>query len=401
MIKNDSIGIIAPQKYVFGIEEEDALILDCGEKLWPVTVEYETYGVLNSSKSNAILIIHAFTGDAHVAGYHSENDKKPGWWNEMVGPGKAFDTNKYFIVCSNNIGGCSGSTGPRSINPATQKRYNLTFPIITIADMVRAQHRLMEHLKINKWLAIAGGSMGGMQTLQWAVDYPDCSESIIAIATTSCLSPQAIAFDWVGREAIMSDPNWDNGNYENDIPEKGLAIARMLAHITYLSDKSMDMKFGRRLKEQIPKGIGISKDSMTSHPLDHNKIHYSRHSQQKHFCNSTGPGLNNDQIGNNHTNSFTKNFQVESYLEYQGQRFVERFDANCYLYITRAMDYFDLAAKNNGNIELSLSVAKASFLIVSFSSDWLFSPEDSQKIVRGLRHNNTDVVYCNIRTLDP
>ena len=193
--------------------------------------------------------------------------------------------------------------------------------------------------------------MGGMQVLQWAIDYPDCAESIIAIATTTSLSPQAIAFDWVGREAIMSDPNWDNGNYEDNIPEKGLATARMLAHITYLSDKSMNMKFGRRL-------------------------------------------------GNleNYNYDFTKNFQVESYLERQGQRFVERFDANCYLYITRAMDYFDLAANNKGNLELTLSIAKASFLVISFSSDWLFSPEDSKKIVRGLRHNNTDVVYCNIQS---
>jgi homoserine O-acetyltransferase/O-succinyltransferase len=352
MIKdNNSIGIVVPQKFVLGNEGEDALMLDCGKKLRPVTIEYETYGKLNKHKTNAILIIHALTGNAHVAGYHSENDKKPGWWNDMVGPGKAFDTDKYFIVCSNSIGGCSGSTGPRSINPETQERYNLTFPVITIADMVRAQYRLMQHLNINKWLAIAGGSMGGMQALQWTIDYPDCAASIIAIATTASLSPQAIAFDWVGREAIMSDPNWDNGNYEDKIPEKGLATARMLAHITYLSDKSMDMKFGRRLGKL-----------------------------------------------SNYNYDFSKNFQVESYLEYQGQCFVERFDANCYLYITRAMDYFDLTAKNNGNLETTLSVAKASFLVISFSSDWLFSPKDSKKIVSGLRYNNTDVAYCNIQS---
>jgi homoserine O-acetyltransferase/O-succinyltransferase len=351
MTEDNSIGIVTPQKFAFGSKGEDTLKLDCGKELRSVTIEYETYGKLNRNRNNAVLIIHALTGNAHVAGYHSNDDKKSGWWDEMVGPGKAFDTNKFFVVCSNSIGGCSGSTGPRSINPETKKRYNLTFPVITIADMVRAQYRLMQYLNISKWLTIAGGSMGGMQVLQWAIDYPDCAESIIAIATTTSLSPQAIAFDWVGREAIMSDPNWDNGNYEDNIPEKGLATARMLAHITYLSDKSMNMKFGRRL-------------------------------------------------GNleNYNYDFTKNFQVESYLERQGQRFVERFDANCYLYITRAMDYFDLAANNKGNLELTLSIAKASFLVISFSSDWLFSPEDSKKIVRGLRHNNTDVVYCNIQS---
>ena len=349
MVKDNSIGIVIPQHFIFGSKDDDALILDCGKKLQPVTVEYETYGILNQKRNNAILIIHALTGDAHVAGYHSKDDSKAGWWNEMVGPGKAFDTDKYFIVCSNSIGGCSGSTGPRSIDPKTDKRYNLSFPVITIADMVRAQHRLMEHLNIGKWLAIAGGSMGGMQALQWAIDYPDCAESIIAIATTTSLSPQSIAFDWVGREAIMSDPNWDNGNYEEKIPEKGLSTARMLAHITYLSDKSMNMKFGRRLGS-----------------LD------------------------------NYNYDFTKNFQVEGYLEHQGQRFVERFDANCYLYITRAMDYFDLSAKSNGDLGLTLSVTKANFLVISFSSDWLFSPESSKKIVRGLRHNNKDVTYCNI-----
>ena len=350
MIKDNSIGIVKPQKFVFGTEDEDALLLDCGKKLQPVTIEYETYGKLNKNRNNAVLIIHALTGNAHVAGYHSKDDKTPGWWNEMVGPGKAFDTNKYFIICSNSIGGCSGSTGPRSINPKTQKRYNLTFPVITIADMVRAQHRLMQHLNISKWLAIAGGSMGGMEALQWSIDYPDCAESIIAIATTTSLSPQAIAFDWVGREAIMSDPNWNKGNYEDEIPEKGLATARMLAHITYLSNKSMDMKFGRRL------------------------------------------GLND------YNYDFTKNFQVEGYLEHQGQRFVERFDANCYLYITRAMDYFDLSSKDDGNLELTLSAVKANFLVISFSSDWLFSPKDSKKIISALRHNNRDVVYCNIQS---
>ena len=351
MIEENNIGIVAQQSFTFGIEGEEPLVLDCGKELKPVTVAYETYGELNAKKDNAILIIHALTGNAHAAGFHSEEETKPGWWNEMVGPGKAFDTNKYFVVCSNSLGGCSGTTGPRSINSVTGKPYNLTFPSITIGDMVRVQHRLMQYLKVDKWLSIAGGSMGGMQVLQWATDYPDSSESIIAIATTTSLSPQAIAFDWVGREAIMSDPNWNNGNYEDCIPEKGLATARMLAHITYLSDKSMNMKFGRKLEDI-----------------------------------------------NNANDNFSKNFEVESYLEHQGQRFVERFDANCYLYITRAMDYFDLASIDNGKLESTFAAVKASFLVVSFSSDWLFSSEESKKIVNGLRQNNVDVAYCDIKS---
>jgi len=351
MKKNNSVGIVEQKSVVFGENGDDPFILESGKKLQPLTLLYETYGELNEKKNNAILVIHALTGNAHAAGRHTQSDKKTGWWDDMIGPGKTFDTDKYFILCSNCIGGCSGSIGPRSINPKTNKRYNMDFPIFTITDMVRAQYKLMQYLTIDKWLAIVGGSMGGMQALQWAVDYPDSSVSIIAIATASSLSPQAIAFDWVGREAIMSDPNWNNGNYEDIIPEKGLATARMLAHITYLSDKSMDIKFGRRM-------------------------------------------------GNSETNSknFTKNFQVESYLAYQGQRFVERFDANSYLYITRAMDFFDLSNKTNGDLASALSSSESKFLLISFTSDWLFSPEESKKIVHALRRNNTDVVYCNIES---
>ncbi|HJO92219.1 MAG TPA: homoserine O-acetyltransferase [Victivallales bacterium] len=348
---NNSIGIVKEHDFTFGSSDEDSLKLDCGKCLYPINIRYETYGELNNKKNNAILIIHALTGNAHVAGFHNKNDRKPGWWDQMVGPGKAFDTDKYFIVCSNSLGGCSGTTGPRSINPKTKKRYNMAFPTITIADMVRGQYRLMMHLEIPKWLSIVGGSMGGMEALQWAIDYPDHSESIMPIATTPYLSPQAIAFDWVGREAIKSDPNWQNGEYENNIPEKGLATARMLAHITYLSDKSMDAKFGRKLRD---KAI--------------------------------------------FENSFSRNFEVESYLDYQGHSFVERFDANCYLYITRAMDYFDLAAKHNGDLSESIKKIKSDFLVMSFSSDWLFPPESSKKIVKALRANNIDVVYCNIES---
>ncbi|OGV38445.1 MAG: homoserine O-acetyltransferase [Lentisphaerae bacterium GWF2_45_14] len=351
-MQNNSVGIVVPQDFSFGQTDEDALCLDCGKKLKYVNIRYETYGKLDSSSSNAILILHALSGDAHVAGFHSENDRKPGWWDEMVGPGKSFDTNKYFIVCSNIIGGCSGSTGPRSINPDTGKCYNMDFPVITINDMVKAQHRLMVHLGIKKWLAVAGGSMGGMQAIEWTISYPDAVDSVIAIATTSRLSPQSIAFDWVGREAIMSDPKWLEGNYDDIAPEDGLATARMLAHITYLSDESMYQKFGRNLQES-----------------------------DKYSFN------------------FHRDFAVESYLEHQGQRFVERFDANSYLYITRAMDYFDVSARAGGDLAKAFSEVKSKFLVVSFSSDWLFLPKQSKEIVRALLSGKIDVTYCDIASV--
>jgi homoserine O-acetyltransferase len=343
--------IVTPRDFSFGESEADALPLDCGKKLRGVNIRYETYGELNSRKSNAVLILHALSGDAHVAGYHSAGDKKPGWWDCMVGPGKHLDTNKYFVVCGNVIGGCSGSTGPRSINPDTGKRYNLDFPVITIADMVRAQARLSDHLGIEKWLTITGGSMGGMQAIQWAVDYPERIGSVMAIATTSRISPQGIAFNWVGREAIMGDPNWSGGAYEDNVPEKGLSIARMLGHITYLSDESMDHKFGRQLQE----------------------------SDEYSF-------------------DFSRNFAVESYLQYQGRRFVERFDPNSYLYITRAIDYFDVSARFGGDLSKAFGGVKCPFLVVSFSSDWLFPPYQSTEIVKALLANNIDVTSCEIQS---
>jgi len=351
MSKESKKMIVTPQNFQFG-KDDAPLELDCGRTLAPVNIRYETYGSLNADRSNAVLILHALTGDAHLAGYHSDSDKKPGWWDKMVGPGKAFDTDKYFIVCSNVIGGCTGSTGPRSINPETGKPYNMTFPFITISDMVRAQHRLMQHLDIEKWLSIAGGSMGGMQALQWAVDYPEAVGSVMAIATTARLSPQSIAFDWVGRQAIMSDPNWKKGEYEDDMePDQGLAIARMVGHITYLSDESMDKKFGRRLQEK-------------------EKFSFD----------------------------FSRNFQVESYLEYQGQQFVERFDANSYLYISRAMDYYDIAQKGDGDLNQAFTDVTSPFLIISFSSDWLFPKSHSKELVKALRNNNIDVTYCDIES---
>jgi homoserine O-acetyltransferase len=348
---NKDTLLIKPKDFTFGISESDGLPLDSGKVLYPVNIRYETYGTLNKDKSNAILILHALTGDSHIAGKYKETDKKPGWWDNMVGSGKAFDTDIYYIVCSNVIGGCSGSTGPTSLNPKTNSLYNLDFPVITINDMVRAQFRLMQHLQVDSWLAIAGGSMGGMQVLSWINQYPEYVKSAIAIATTSKLSPQSIAFDWVGRQAIMSDPKWNNGSYEKNIPEKGLAIARMVGHITYLSDRSMENKFGRKLQES------------ESYSYD-----------------------------------FNRDFQVESYLEYQGQQFVERFDANSYLYMSKAMDYFDLSQSGGGNLTEAMKNVKSKFLVVSFSSDWLFPPSASREIVKALRNNNIEVTYCNIES---
>ena len=342
----NSVGKVSPQDFTFN----EGLKLQCGQLLAPITLRYETYGTLSPNADNAILIEHALSGDAHVAGYYSESDEKPGWWDTMVGPGKTFDTNKYFIVCSNVIGGCSGSTGPGSMNPATGTRYGMDFPFVTIADMVHAQKKLLDHLGIRKWLCVAGGSMGGMQVLRWALLYPDCMESIIPIATTSRISAQSIAFNWVGREAIMSDPEWNGGHY-TDQPDRGLAIARMLAHITYLSEESMRRKFGRKLQ------------SATDYSFD-----------------------------------FDKDFSVESYLEHQGMRFVDRFDANAYLYITRAIDYFDVADKSNGDLAKGLAPIQCKTLVVSFSSDWLFPPEQSREMVRGMLKNGLDVTYCNIKS---
>ncbi len=347
--KKGSVGIVKTKYFTFA-HPPDELILESGEKLGPVTLAYETYGKLNKDKSNAILILHALSGDAHVAGYHSKRDRKPGWWDNMVGPGKAFDTDKFFIICSNVIGGCKGSTGPSSINPKTGKPYALDFPIITIKDMVNAQKHLIDHLGIKKLLSLAGGSMGGMQVLQWTVSYPEMCLSAIPIATAPYLSAQAIAFDEVGRQAIISDPNWQNGNYygTGKFPAKGLAIARMIGHITYLSEESMHRKFGRKLQ-------------------DREKYSYK----------------------------FLTDFQVESYLHHQGDKFVHRFDANSYLYITKAMDYFDVSAGYK-SLKDAFKNVKTKFLVISFSSDWLFPPHQSKEIVSALRSNGKEVSYVEI-----
>jgi homoserine O-acetyltransferase/O-succinyltransferase len=326
----------------------DGISLDSGASIAPVDVAYETYGTLNRSKSNAILLLHAFSGDAHAAGISPESGK-PGWWDNMVGPGKAFDTNRYFVICSNVLGGCRGTTGPSSINPATGCPYAMSFPVITIRDMVRLQKMLIEHLGIERLLSVTGGSMGGMQALEWAVSYPDAVASAIPIAATARHSAQQIAFNEVGRQAIIADPDWNDGNfYGRKPPARGLAVARMIGHITYMSDDSMREKFGRRLRDKDAFGYDFSVD-----------------------------------------------FEVESYLRYRGGEFVNRFDANSYLYITKAMDYFDLC-NGNGSLSSVFERVKARFLVISFSSDWLYPSYQSQEIVRALRGRNLDVAYCEL-----
>lgn len=325
------------------------LAFSLGGELKSFDIRYETYGKLNAEKSNAILICHALTGDHHAAGIYSLTDRKVGWWNNIIGPNKPLDTNKYFIICSNCIGGCQGSTGPSSINPETGLRYNLSFPNLTVKDMVEAQARLLDHLGINSLALAIGGSMGGMQVLQWAVDYPERVRKAIALATTSRQNAQAIAFNCVGRAAIMQDPLWKNGNYELDFPPKvGLSIARMMAHITYLSDKGLEEKFGR-------------------------------------------------QTHKNSGDYFDTNFEVENYLRYQGQAFVNRFDANTYLYITRALDLYDLRGED-GTLESTLEKVKANVMTVGFTSDWLFPPEQNLEIVRALLRCGKNATYAEIES---
>jgi len=326
----------------------DSISLDGGATLAPVEVAYETYGELNAHKTNAILILHAFSGDAHAAGISPESGK-PGWWDNMIGPGKAFDTNKYFVICSNILGGCRGTTGPASINPATGNPYGMSFPVITIRDMVRLQKMLIDHLGIVRLLSLSGGSMGGMQALEWAVSYPESVVSTIPIASTARHSAQQIAFNEVGRQAIIADPDWSEGNYyAGKPPARGLAVARMVGHITYMSDDSMREKFGRRLRGKSSFGFDFEVD-----------------------------------------------FEVESYLRYRGHEFVSRFDANSYLYITKAMDYFDLS-NGNGTMAAAFERTQARFLVISFSSDWLYPSYQSQEIVRALRSRNVDVAYCEL-----
>ena len=348
MIEENSVGIVETKFHKI----EEKIKFESGVEFGPITVAYETYGELNEEKDNAILVIHALTGDAHAAGYHSENDKKPGWWNTLIGPNKAFDTNKYFVICTNILGGCSGTTGPSSINPETGKPYGTKFPVFTIEDTIKVKKKLLDWLGIKKLYSVAGGSMGGMQAMQFPITYPEYVNSVILIATTSRLSPQAIAFNAIGRNSIISDPDWNNGDYydKENKPDRGLSNARMIGHVTYLCEEAMYNKFGRKLQD---------------------KDHYDFH--------------------------FDIDFQVESYLQHQGQIFVDRFDANSYLYITKAVDYFDIENKY-GSLQNAFKETNAKFLVISFDTDWLFPSSQSKEIVNTLMKLDKDVSYCEIKS---
>jgi len=344
-MKRESVGPVETQR----CRIPEGISLEHGDRLSQIDIAYETYGKLNREKSNAVLICHALSGDAHAAGWH-KGEEKPGWWDIIVGPGKALDTDKYFVICSNVLGGCKGTTGPSSINPGTGKPYGLGFPVITIKDMVDVQKGLVDILGISRLFAVVGGSFGGMQVLQWSVSYPEMVRLAVPIATSAYSSPQQIAFNEVGRRAITSDPDWNNGNYYGiAVPRRGLALARMVGHITYLSDESMHQKFGRRLQD---------------------KSEYSF--------------------------DFSADFQVESYLRYHGDSFTKRFDANSYLYITKAIDYFDLS--KDGSLSEGFRGVKAKFQVISISSDWLYPPYQSREIAEALSANEIDVRQCEIKS---
>ena len=345
-MKSKSVGNVETQYLKLPGELE----LDSGKKLKDITVAYETYGTLNKEKKNAILVCHALTGDSHAAGWH-KGDNKPGWWEILIGHGKALDPKKYFIICSNVLGGCKGTTGPKSINPDTGEPYGLDFPVITIKDMVKVQKKLIDHFGIKKLQAVIGGSMGGMQVFQWIVSYPEMVRKAMPIATTARSSPQQIAFNEVGRQAIVKDPNWQKGKYynTNKAPESGLSLARMMAHITYLSDESMHLKFGRNLQ-------------------DKEKITYD----------------------------FTTDFQVESYLHHQGDTFVKRFDANTYLYVTKAIDLFDMAI--NGSLVDGFKPITSKVEIINVNSDWLYTTEQSEEMLTAMQSNDIEVTYNEIKS---
>jgi homoserine O-acetyltransferase len=347
-IAEDSVGIVESRIIHFS----EALTLQCGKTLPEYDIAYETYGELNADASNAILICHALSGDQHAAGYHDMQEKKPGWWDSAIGPGKPIDTSRFFVVCINNLGGCKGSSGPNTINPQTGRYWGPDFPIVTVRDWVQCQHRFMLSLNISHWCAIIGGSLGGMQVLQWTIDYPELIKHAVVIAAAPKLSAQNIAFNEVARQSIMSDPDFCDGNYleQKTVPRRGLMLARMLGHITYLSDDAMREKFGRELRE--------------------GKLNFG----------------------------FDVDFQVESYLRYQGTSFVDRFDANTYLLMTKTLDYFDPAGDYADDLALALKQASARFFVVSFTSDWRFAPERSREIVKALLQAEKRVSYIEIES---
>ena len=346
MSENSSVGIVAPQIAHF----HEPLTLKSGQVLPQFNLIYETYGELNADKSNAVLICHALSGHHHVAGKHSENDKNPGWWDNLIGPGKPLDTNKFFVIGLNNLGGCHGSSGPISTNPDTDRPWGATFPIVTVEDWVNSQARLADYLGIKQLAAVLGGSLGGMQALQWSIAYPERMRHALVIASAPNLTAQNIAFNEVARQAIITDPEFYEGDYYNHgaVPRRGLRIARMLGHITYLSDDAMGAKFGRKLRD--------------------GNIKYG----------------------------FDVEFEMESYLRYQGDKFAGEFDANTYLRMTRALDYFDPAFEHGGDLSAALSKVTADFLVVSFTSDWRFSPARSREIVKALLDNELSVSYAEV-----
>ena len=346
-IPADSVGLVSPKVEHFA----EPLALACGRTLHDYQLVYETYGELNAARSNAVLICHALSGHHHAAGFHDMDERKPGWWDSCIGPGKAIDTNRFYVVSLNNLGGCNGSTGPSSINPQTGNPYGADFPVVTVEDWVNSQARLADVLGIEQWAAVVGGSLGGMQALQWTMSYPERVRHCVAIASAPKLSAQNIAFNEVARQAILSDPEFHGGHFleRNVIPKRGLMLARMVGHITYLSDDAMGPKFGRGLKSE--------------------KLNYDFNSVE---------------------------FQVESYLRYQGEEFSSRFDANTYLLMTKALDYFDPAAAFDDDLAQALSTAKADFCVISFTTDWRFSPERSREIVDALMAARKNVCYLEV-----
>jgi homoserine O-acetyltransferase len=351
MDSTNSVGVVETRYFTFA--QNEPFQLESGATLGPVTVAYETYGRLNAERSNAVLILHALSGSQHAAGLHSPTDPKPGWWDSCIGPGKAFDTERFFVICSNVLGSCYGSTGPASIDPSTGKPYGLRFPVVTIGDMVRAQVQLIDYLGIDKLLCVAGGSMGGMQVLEWAAHHPERVRAAIPLATTARHSPMLIAFSEVGRQAIYADPAWNHGDYYDkpQKPDAGLAVARMVGHITYLSEQSMHKKFGRRLNGRERYGY-----------------------------------------------EFQTEFEVENYLKYNGNNFTRRFDANSYLYVTKAMDYFDLSQPSGSLAAAFANSSRLKYLVVSFTSDWLYPSYHAKELVSALTATGADVTYLDIES---